>query len=117
MNRSQISAGIEDDVAPGEHNVSVVRSRCVLSALPTPNVVPVFFGDADAIGAGGNAHRAVVLLGAAQLVREVGGGDDVIELCRRLIALGGPRGAAVGADRRPAVLAGNHRGWAMRADP
>src|SRR2546426_11584973 len=78
---------------------------------------PILLRDPDAIGAGRDAHRAVVLLGAAQHVREVGGGDDVIELGSRLVALGGPRSAAVAADRRTAVVAVDHPRGVVRVDP
>src|SRR2546426_11328080 len=51
------------------------------------------------------------------LFRSVGGGDDVIELGSRLVALGGPRSAAVAADRRTAVVAVDHPRGVVRVDP
>src|SRR3989454_5692961 len=50
------------------------------------------------------------------LFRSVGGGDDVIELGSRLVALGGPRSAAVAADRRTAVVAVDHPRGVVRVD-
>src|SRR3989442_13329253 len=107
----------EAAVTPCEDDVRIVLTRGDPAALAAPHVVPILLRDPDAIGAGRDAHRAVVLLGAAQHVREVGGGDDVIELGSRLVALGGPRSAAVAADRRTAVVAVDHPRGVVRVGP
>src|SRR4029078_11495404 len=50
----------------------------------------------------GDAGGGVVLLGAADVIRHVVGGEDVVELPRR-VALARPRFAAVDGDVRGAV--------------
>src|SRR5206468_12081480 len=73
--------------------------------------------DPDPIGARGDAHRAVVLLRAAQPVREMGRGDHMVELGRRLVTLGGPGRAAVAADRGAAIVAVDHARGIAGVDP
>src|SRR5207247_10360863 len=105
---AEVVARDDAAVTPREDNVRIVLTRGDPAALAAPHVVPILLRDPDAIGAGRDAHRAVVLLGAAQPVGKVAGDDDMIELCSRLVALGGPRGAAIAADRRTAVVAVHH---------
>src|SRR5207247_6402819 len=56
----------EAAVTPREDNVRIVLTRGDPAALAAPHVVPILLRDPDAIGAGRDAPRAVVLLGPAQ---------------------------------------------------
>ena len=63
-----------------------------------------------------HASRSVVLLRAADVIGQIGGGRDVIKL-RRGITLRRPGSAAIGGDRRAAVVAGDHPARIVRSDP
>src|SRR5439155_14576123 len=113
-------AGVEPRevaVTAGVHDVGVVGSRRDPAALTPAHLVPVLLADRPAVGAARDAHGAVILLRAADLVRHVGGGDHVIELRGRLIVLPRPRRAAVIAYVRAAVVAVDHAGGIVGRGP
>src|SRR5262249_11050050 len=95
----------EVTVAAGVDDVGVVGARRDPAALAAAHLVPVLLADRAAVGPARDAHGAVVLLRAAHLVGDVGRGDHVIELRRRLVVLAGPGRAAVVADVGAAVVA------------
>src|SRR5207249_3674936 len=97
-------------VAAGIDDVGIVGARRDPAALAAAHLVPILLTDRAPVRTARDAHSAVVLLRAADLVGHVRSGDDVIELRRRLIVLPGPRGAAVIGDGRPAVVAVDHAG-------
>src|SRR5262249_1999222 len=104
-------------VAAGVHDVGIVGARRDPATLAAAHLVPVLLTDRPAAGAAGDAHRAVVLLRAADLVGDVRRRDHVIELRRRLVVLAGPRRAAVVTDVGAAVVAVDHAVGIVRRDP
>src|SRR5689334_2250452 len=107
----------EVTVAAGEDDVGIIGAGGDPTALAAADLIPVLLADRPAIGAARDAHRAVVLLRAADLVGNVRGGDDVVELGRGLVVLAGPGGAAVVADVGAAVVAVDHAIGIVRRDP
>src|SRR3954463_1647403 len=80
-------------VGAGEDDIGRIRPHGDVTALASADVIPVADRDA-ARSAAGAAKRGVVLLCAADAIRKMAGGRDVVELRRRLI-LFGPRFSAV----------------------
>src|SRR5206468_657280 len=74
-------------VAARVHDIGIIGARRDPAALAATHLVPVLFPNRATVGAARDAHGAVVLLRAADLVGRVRGGDDVIELRRRLVVL------------------------------
>jgi hypothetical protein len=78
------------DSVPGTgiHNVKISRVGYDVTALTSPNVVPVLAPDVPIVGAACNCDSAVVLLCAIDVIEELVVGSYVIELCGWLIFLG-----------------------------
>ena len=70
----------------------------------------------DLAGRAGHRHRPHVLLTGDDVVGEVGGGLDAVQL-RRRVPLVGPRGAAIHAHGASAVVADDHALRVRRIDP
>ena len=68
-------------------------------------------------GPGGDADRRVVLLGRVDAIREGAVGDDVVELRRRLVPVGGPAHPAREGDLRAAIVRDRHEPLVGGVDP
>ena len=102
-------------VRSGKGDVGSIRNDGDVPALAPANVIPIT--DVDAAGlAARPAQRRVVLLRAADAIREMIGGDDVIELRRCLILLR-PGAAAVERHVGAAVVALDHALRVVGRDP
>src|SRR5204863_9505200 len=110
-----VFSGQQAPVRSGKGDVGSIRNDSDVPALAPANVIPIT--DVDAAGlAARPAQRRVVLLRAADAIREMIGGDDVIELRRRLILLR-PGAAAVERHVGAAVVALDHALRAVGCDP
>ena len=105
-----VAAGAVDDVR-------VERVGCDVAVLDGAHRVPVAEGDRAVVAAAGDAHRAALLLAAADLVGELVARLDVVELRGRLVVPGAPGAAAVGADHRALVGGEQDDVRVVRVDP
>src|SRR5206468_11078066 len=105
-----IESGDQAAVAAREEDVRVAGIAGDVAALAATHRVEHLIGAAAGsprtarCGLAGHTRRAVVLLGAADVIRHVRGGDDMVELLGRH-RLGRPGLAAVHGHRATAVVA------------
>src|SRR6185369_12312896 len=88
-----------------------------VAALAARRHLPVLRAGARAVRDVGDAQGRVVLLRAQEPVGEGVVGRDAVELCRRLVPLGRPGGAAVGRHTGAAVVRLDHPQRVVGGDP
>ena len=110
-----VLSGEETAVRSREHDVGRVGPHRDVAALAAADVVPVADVDSAALPAGA-AQRRVVLLRAADAIREMVGRSHVVELPGRLVLLR-PRFPAVERHVRAAVVRLDHSLRVVGRDP
>ncbi len=103
-----VVAGEQALVAAGVDNIRVVGADGDVARFAPADLVPLGDGDRVVIGAAGDAHGRVVLLGAVDAVGRPGVCRDVVHLGGRLVVEGRPGEAAVEGDGAAAVVAQDH---------
>ena len=110
-----IEARQQAAVAAGVIDVGIERIRRDVAALAAADVVVIRVLP-EAAGLARHARRRVVLLRAADLIRDVRGQEHVVELRGRIVLIR-PRLPAVDADVRAAVVRFDHAVRIARRDP
>ena len=114
---AMVVAGHHSTVVARDHHVVVARVGRNVSAFTTTYVIPVALGDHALVVVRSDAHRAVVLLRAIEIVGERVVGDHVIELRRRLVVLPRPGFAAIHRNGHATVVAVHDALWIRGIDP
>ena len=115
--RDLARAAVVASDATAVHEVGVQRIRHGVAVLGHAHRVPFSDGDLAVVTAARDTPRAALLLAAANAVREIVVGVDVIELRGRLVVPGAPSVAAV--ERHHGTLIGceHHDLRVVRIDP
>src|SRR5436309_4560873 len=111
-----IEAREQRALTPGIKQIRVLRMRSDVAALASANRIHRAWGPSASAAFARHAKCRVVLLRAANVIREVLRRRDVVEL-RRGILLPGPRFPAVDRYVSPPAVAVNHSLWVVRGDP
>src|SRR5262249_39751861 len=85
--------------------------------LAHPDWPPLAIADRSKVAAARDAHRAALLLAAADPVREVGGDADVIELRGGLVVPAAPGLAAIAGDVGALIADQDENRWIAGVDP
>ena len=101
----------------GVHNIKISRVGYDVTALTSPNVVPVLAPDVPIVGAARTGDGAVVLLRAVDVIEKLVVSSNVIELRGRLIFLGRPGLPTINRDCGPSVVAVDHALRIIWIDP
>src|SRR5205085_10156508 len=114
--RAHVLPREEIAVAPRVHNIGIVGARGDPAGLATTRLLPIADIYGTATLAAWPAECGVVLLRAADVIREMIGRDDVIHLRRRVVLLR-PRLATVDRDLAAAVIRFDHATRILWVDP
>ncbi len=99
------------------NNVGIQGIRCGVSVLDHADRMPVAKGNLAVVAAARNAHRAAILLPAADEVRKRIAGLDVIELGGGLVEPRAPGFAAIDGHKRTLVARQKNDARVIRIDP